>query len=360
MANTVAATGLTPQQWDDKYFLEYIQKNRFAKYMGKSAGSMIQVKEDLTKKKGDALTFSLINRLTGNGVTGSAALEGAEEDMVSRSHALTVELYRNGVVVPEIEEQKSAIGLRNAARPVLMDWSMEHTRDLILTALASINGVAYGSASEGQKDAWLADNADRVLFGAAKSNNSGNDHSASLLNIDTTADRLTPDALSLMKRMALSASPKIRPIRVDGDREYYVVFAGVNTFRDLKTNTTITQAQREVTLRNQNNRLFQGGDIEWDGMIIREIPEITGYTGVGASTSDVAPVYLCGAQALGVGFAKRWGSKTETRDYGDKVGVAMRAIYGIEKLTFGSGAGDTDDLKQHGVVTGYFSDVADS
>lgn len=361
MANTTAATGLTPQQWDDKYFMEYIQKNRFAKYMGKSVGSMIQVKEDLTKKKGDTLTFALVNRLTGAGVTGTSTLEGNEESMDSRSHPLSVQLYRNGVVVPEMEEQKSAIGLRNAARPVLMDWSMEHTRDLIITALGSINGTAYGSATETAKDAWLTDNADRVLFGAAKSNNSSNDHSASLANIDATNDRLTPDALSLMKRMALSANPKIRPIRVDGDREYYVVFAGVNAFRDLKTNATITQAQREVTLKNQNNRLFQGGDVEWDGMIIREIPELPSYAGVGAGgTVDVTPVYLCGAQALGVGFAKRWGSKTETRDYGDKVGVAMRAIYGIDKLTFGSGSADTDDLKDHGVVTGYFADVADT
>lgn len=360
MANTVASAGLTPQVWDDAYFTEYLQKNRFARYMGKSVGSMIQVKEDLNKKKGDALTFALINRLTGAGVTGSSTLEGNEEDMASRSHALTVQLYRNAVVVPEIEEQKSAIGLRNAARPVLMDWSMEHTRDLIITALGSINGVAYGSASEAQKDAWLVDNADRVLFGAAKGNNSSNDHSASLLNVDATNDRLTPNALSLMKRMALSANPKVRPIRVDGDREYYVVFAGVNTFRDLKTNATITQAQREVTLSSQNNRLFQGGDIEWDGMIIREIPELPIYSGVGASNGNVSPVYLCGAQALGAGFAKRWTSVTDERDYGDKVGVGIRAIYGINKLTFGSGSGDTDDLKDHGVVTGYFADVADS
>jgi hypothetical protein len=33
---------------------------------------------------------------------------------------------------------------------------------------------------------------------------------------------------------------------------------------------------------------------------------------------------------------------------------------GIEKMTFGSGSGDTDDLKDHGMVTGYFAAVADS
>jgi hypothetical protein len=33
---------------------------------------------------------------------------------------------------------------------------------------------------------------------------------------------------------------------------------------------------------------------------------------------------------------------------------------GIQKLTFGSTANDTDDLKDHGVVTGYFAAVADA
>jgi N4-gp56 family major capsid protein len=360
MADTSAATGLTVEQWDSKFFKEYIQDNRFAKYMGTGEGNLIQVKEDLTKKKGDKIHFALVNRLTNAAVTGTNTLEGNEEDMASRSHQLTVNKRRNGVRVPEMAEQRSAIPLRDAARSVLMDWAMEDTRDQVIAALASINGTAYGSASEAAKDAWLVDNADRVLFGAAKSNNDSNDHSASLANIDTTADKLTASALSLMKRIALTASPKVRPVRVEGDREYYVVFANPLSFRDLKADATITAAQREVGLAEQNNRLFKGGDIVWDGMIVREIPEISILSGVGDSSSDVGPVYLCGAQAIGAGYAKRWKSVTETFDYGDKNGVATEAIYGVEKLTFGSGSGDTDDLKDHGVVTGFFSATADA
>ena len=44
---------------------------------------------------------------------------------------------------------------------------MKDTEKLIMQALASINGVNYACATEAQKDAWLVDNADRVLFGAA-------------------------------------------------------------------------------------------------------------------------------------------------------------------------------------------------
>ena len=72
-------------------------------------------------------------------------------------------------------------------------------------------------------------------------------------------------------------------------------------------------------------------------------------------TAEVTPVYLCGAQALAVAYAKRWRTVTEEFDYGDKYGVAIDGIYGVRKIIFGSGAGDTDDLKDHGVVTGFFA-----
>ena len=361
MANTTSATGLTVQQWDDKFFTEYVQDNPFSRYMGTDENSIIQVNEDLTKKKGDSITFALVNRLTNAAVTGSNTLEGNEEAMDSRSHQLTINQRRNAVRVPAFENQKSAIDLRQAARATLMTWAMEDTRDLIIDAGYSINGTAYGSVSEANKDAWLVDNADRVLFGAAKSNNSANDHSASLANVDSTNDKLTSGALSLMKRIALTASPKVRPIRVEGmNKRFYVAFVHPFVMRDLKADSTITNAQRDVVIRNQNNKLFEGGDVEWDGIIVHEVDDMPILSGVGNSSIDVSPVYFCGAQAFGQGWGKRWQSKTEEFDYGDKHGVATRAWYGVDKLTFGSGSGDTDDLKDNGMVTGYFSAVADS
>lgn len=362
MAQTTAAAGLTPQQWDDKFFREYLRNNPFKPYMGKGTNSIIQVKENLTKKRGDSLTFALVNKLTNSANDGTSKLEGNEESLGSRSHKLEVALRRHGVSVLEFEEQKSAIGLRNAAKDQLMDWAMEEDVKRVVDQLYSINGVAYASASEANKDAWLVDNADRVLFGAAKSNNPSNDHSASLANIDSTNDKLTPDALSLMKRMALSASPKVRPIRIEGEnRRMFVVFAHPLAFRDLKDNATIQQAQREVSVIKQNNKLFQGGDLYWDGMIIHEVDDMTTLSGVGNSSIDVGGVFLCGAQALGLGVASRWNTRVkEETDYGNENGCAVVCIDGLDKMTFGSGSGDTDDLKDHGVVTGYFAAVADS
>lgn len=361
MADTTVATGLRQQNWDDEFFTQFVHENPFAKYMGTSTNSIIQVKEDLTKKRGDSVTYALVNRLTNSAVTGSDTLEGNEEDVVSRSMRVYVNKRRNAVRTPEMEEIKSAISLREAGKEVLMNWMQELSRDRFIAALGAINGTLYASAAEAAKDAWLADNADRVLFGAARSNNSGNDHSASLANIDNTNDKLTPAASDLMKEMALSiANPKIRPIRSSDGKWFYMGFCGSRTMRDLRNNSTIQQAQREVSVLSQNMKLFEGGDILWNNVLWHEVPDMPIYTGVGAGGIDVAPAYLCGAQALAYAVAKRTKTITKDFDYDDKRGVAVEIIDGIEKLIFGSGTGDTDDLKDHGVVTGYFAAVASS
>lgn len=366
MAQTAVATGLTVKQWDDEFFTEYMQDNAFSKYMGTNQNAIIQVKEDLKTKKGNKIAFALVNRLRNAPVLGSAMLEGSEERMVSRSHEITINQRRNGVLIPDFEDQKSAIDLREAARAALKDWTMEDTRDLIIEALTSVcsssgANIAYADASEAEKDAWLVDNADRVLFGAVKSNNSSNDHSASLANVDGTTDKFLPAALRVMKRMALTASPKVRPITVEGGKRFYVAFAHPYCFRDFNNDDAIKLTQRDTIIRMQNIKLFEGGDAEIDGIIVHEVDDMPVLANVGnGGNTDVSPVVLCGAQALGMAWGKRWQTKTKLFDYDDKYGVAVRAWYDVDKLFFGTGTGDTDDAKQNGVVTGYFSCVADS
>lgn len=358
MTDTTAATGLVVQQWEDKFFREYLQTlQAFKPLMGTSENSVIQVKEDLTKKAGDSITIALVNRLTNSAVTGVSTLEGNEEDLVSRSMRIYVDKRRNAVRVPEMAEQKSAISLRNAAKPTLLDWSAEDTRDLIITALGSINGVSFTASTEAQRDAWLVDNSDRVVFGAAAA--SLTDASADFALLDTTADLFNATALDAMILKAKTCSPKIRPMRDPGDgRRYYVAFAHPAAFKNLRDSLD-TEVLAQTVVQMQASKLFEGGDIMWNGCIVKEVDNMPVYTNLGATaTTEVTPVYLCGAQALAIAYAKRWKTVTEIFDYGDKHGVAVDGILGVRKVIFGSGAGDTDDLKDHGVVSGFFATTA--
>ncbi len=363
MTTTTLATASRVQKWDAQYFAEYIRNSGFKPYMGKGTNSIFQVKHELTSG-GKTINIPLITRLSGAGVTGTTALVGSEEALGNYNQAISVDWLRNAVEIKKPEEHWTEMDLRMAAKDMLQSWSMDKLRDGLIAAMMSIQGVAYGSATEAQKDAWIDDNVDRVLFGAAKSNLSTTapaggatyDHSGSLANIDNTADKLTPAAVSLMKRMAKTADPHIRPYKVnDGSgREYFVLFAGSLPFRDLKENTVMQTANREARERAVGtNPIFQDGDLIYDGVIIREIPEIPVISGAGAGSIDVAKVFFCGAQSVVLAWGQEPKStkKNET-DYGFATGIGIEECRGIEKAVFNS--------VDHGMVTGHFAAVADA
>lgn len=353
MADTAYATGLRVQQWEDSYFREYFQ-DRFSELRGQGENAIIQVKEDLSKKAGDSITIALVNRLTNQGITGSSVLEGNEEDLVSRSMRIYIDKIRNAVRVPEMAEQTSAISLRGAAKPMLMDWSQEYTRDQYITALGSLNGTAFLSRTAAIGDAWLVDNLDRVVFGAGVG--SGTDLSADLAQLDTTNDLFTSANLDRMVLKAKTCNPKIRPMRDPGNgRRYYVALANPYAFKDLRDSLD-TEVLAHTVKEGEASKLFEGGDIMWNGVIVKEFDNLPIYANIGnGGTTEVTPVYMLGAQSLAHAWCKRWKSVTEQFDYGDKHGVAVEAIMGIRKIIFGSGTGDTDDLKDNGVCTGFFA-----
>lgn len=364
MAQTYAVAGLTPQLWDDKYFRDYVRASRFRRYMGTDEGAIIQLKDDLTKKRGDSVTFALVNELVGNGVTGNTGLEGAEERLNSRSHRVTVDVLRNAVAIDDWDEQKSAIDLRDAAKVQLREWSMKKLRDGIMDAFGQVDGVKFSSSTVAQRNTWTANNQDRLLFGDTTANYNATFATATFAI--SAAETLTPNILSLMKRMAQSASPKIKPTYVrEIDQEWYLAWVGPMAWRDLTednpTTNVLTLANRDARQRGEDNPLFTGDSLMWDGIIIRELPEITAIDASLASTGvRIEPVYLCGAQAVGIAWAQRPKSTTNVRDYQFLHGVGVQEIRGIEKLRFGTAVGaDTTTPKDHGIVTGFIAAPAD-
>lgn len=364
MAQTYAASGLTPQQWDKAFFRDYVRASRFKRYMGTDEASIIQLKEDLTKKKGDSVTFALVNELTGDGVTGNATLKGNEERLNSRSHKVTVDVLRHAVAVDDWDVQKSVIDLRDAAKVQLREWAQKKLRDGIVNALGQIDGVNFASSTAAQRNTWTANNLDRVLFGIATSNY--NATFATAIGGLSAGEQLSPTVLSLMKRIAQAASPKIKPVYVkEMDQEWYVAFVGPRAWRDLTEDNPTTNplilANRDARVRGVDNPLFTGDSLVWDGIIVREIPEISPETAVsGSAGAAIEPVYLCGAQAIGLAWAQRSKTTTDTDDYEFLHGVGVQEIRAIEKLRFGTVAGaDTTTPKDHGIVTAFVAAAAD-
>ena len=365
---------------------EWVRQNMFSPYMGEELNSIIRRRMEL-KNGGEVMNIPLVTRLAGAGVA-TGTLVGFEDEIDDYGMRLWVEWCRNALVTKKSEQQKDSADTFGEAKPLLSDWLNEKTRDEIIAALHAlpsesqpaadvrVNGILYNLATATQRGQWQLDNADRVLFGASTANRVASavatDHAASLANVDTTADKCTAPNVSLLRRIAMNANPRIRPYRTNDGYEHYVAFFGSNTFRDLKISLeTVNKDARSREGRYANghpdNPIYQSGDEMYDGVICRMVPEISSFvTNVwtnlltaGASSARVEPVFLCGQQAAAIAYGQM--AKPTFRaedDYGFIKGVGIEACYGVGK-TYKKHPKAGTALKQWGVVTGYFASAAD-
>lgn len=385
MAGSTISSGNQVTIFKNNVRTEYVRKGRFGPYIGSDSNSIIQTNRDLKKA-----SFPLVAKLTGRGVRGSQALAGNEEALSNYDFIMQPTYKRHGVLIDNEEREKSEFDLFREARPALMNWTMELKRDEMIQALLAIEaggtyynyGGSYGAtnataASAANMDTWNSNNTDRILYGSAKSNLTSGDHTTSLATIDTSADKLDADIITLIKRMAEQASPLIRPVMVNEDEPVYVYFVDPYGFRDLKEDATIQQANREARPRNvEKNPIFTGGDLYYDGVIIKKIPEIASFidgdgtgsmwdgvwganatgdslaTG-GASSSRVGVGFLCGAQAIGFGIGRFASIKRRKEDdYEHQEGVGVTMKHDIKKIFYNN--------KQHGMLTNFFSAALDA
>lgn len=373
---TTTLSGLDLTKWQRDFMKSYVRDSGFAPYMGTSEMDIIHVKNDL-KTDGYTIRVPLLLDLQSNGVSGNTRLSGNEEALDQYYFDVVWEYYRHGVETSKKEREKSAQNLLAAKRPLLRSWASELIKYQLIESFHKMGTTKYSAASEAVKDAWVAANTDRVLFGNAISNHSANDHSAALANIDTTNDKLTAASVHLLKRRARNAYPRIRPFKTGTQgREYFVMFTHPRCFRDLKTDTTIAAANRDARPRDvEANPIFQDGDIIYSGIIFREIPELevakfsssynteTTLAGVGASSSDVGVNFLCGCQAIAF-VNKEMPTPTSKKedDYDFFKGVGIELAHGIEKCRWANNTSGNlgTTYKDFGMVTAYFSASADT
>lgn len=360
MANTVISASSRAKQWDNKFWMEYVRDSRFKRYMGSDENSIIQVNRDLTKKKGDAITFNLVGALDSTTPNdGSTALVGNEKQLPNEGFQVTIKVVRDAVVVNGLEEQASAFDVREAGRVALKDLSMRLLKNSIITALGSVaTGVPFATANATQRNAWTANNVDRVLFGDKVSNYSATNVTA--LNAITGGMTMTKEIVSLVKRIAQGAKTVngdgIRPFKYGEDEETYVMFLGPKGYRDLKED--LAEVHENARERTKENPLFTGTtSLYWDGVVCREIPEIAGFNNTAGTVVRVEPYYLCGSQAVAVAWAQT--TKTTLRkedDYGYQNGVGFFEMRGIEKVVW-----DQDGTpKDWGMVTGFVAAPLDA
>lgn len=365
MAETRVNSALSPTYWDDQFSTEFYQTNPFAAYSGTSSNNPIVMKEDFASKRGNGITFEFITNLKRGTIFDRQPLRGHEDVMGEYGDKIFWRMRKKGISMHELDEDLAAIDLRKAAKGNLRTWADEDVKWETIDRLGDVGAkcdVPFDTASTADKNTWVTNNADRVLFGNGKANYSTTFATAAG-NVDSTNDKLTRSALSMLKRIALTASPRITPISVEtrSNRRYFVAFAHPFVFRDFVKDAEDVQAKVSVIERNEG--LFLGGDREWDGVILHEVDDMPIYAGIGNGGIDISPVYLMGQEALGWAIKSRYRSREQKDDYDQVHGLGMIGKWGMKKLCYNGadfGGADTSVYgKQRGLVTGFFSAVGD-
>ena len=362
MAKTESIAALRPEIWARDLFADVIDNLFFTQsgMMGKDDNNVIQIRPELSNKKGDTVTFGLTAKLSGDGIAGDSELEGNEEKISAFSEQVIIDQIRQATRNKgKLDEQVNGYDMRKDARDKLSIWMQEFIEmqfflkagGVTNTTLTNVAGdVVAGRAAWSNTPTFIpdADTAAGIGDRYLGANASG---AASL----AITDLITPALISRAKLIAVMASPKIRPLRING-RNHFVMFIHPHQAFDLKRNPEFAQAMREAESRGKDNPIFTGALGVWDGVIIHEheyVPSlditVAGHSFRGAAagtdfTADAFRALLCGRQAVGFAQAmpKGQGWVEKLFDFDNQFGVATAMIGGIQKLLF--------DSKEYGVV----------
>ncbi|MDM9643875.1 DUF4043 family protein [Rhizobium sp. S163] len=373
MAETRVTPGLSPEIWDDKFSVEFYQNNPFAAYAGTGTDNPIVMKEDFASERGNGISFEFITNLKKGSIRGRQPLRGHEDKLGEFGDKAYWDMRKKGISMHELDKDLAAIDLRAASKANLKTWADEDVKYEVIERLQDVGqglNVTYSDATTAEKNTWHTNNKDRVLYGNAVANYVTNNHASSLANIASPGGRATKDTISLMKRIALRARPRITPVSISEseNRRFFVAFVDTFAMRDIVA--SMSDAERTVSVQRRNEGLFLGGDREWDGVIIHEVDDMPVLTGVGASGINVAPIFLLGQEALGWAIKSRYKSREQKDDYDQVEGLGMIGKWGMKKLgyTIGDSGATVDALdgtqtnvlgKQRGVVNGFVASIGD-
>ena len=352
--NPTTSDSLTVKRWaaGATTWVESIAETFFASrnLMGTDGRNIVQLMEDLTKGKGDNITYQLRTQLVGTGKTEGQALVGNEEAISYLYDSIGINELRHAVKVPgkrSIHKQRTNVDQYEDAKPALQDWF--RTR--------------FDTSAFNQLCAYTPQTDTKYTgLNSVVSIDSNHVVRPSTITADeslTASHIFTLDLFdkALNKAVTLSNNP-LRPVTIGGD-DFYVGFIHPHQQYNMVTATTTGGWLDVAKAKAQGGYLAESGFLNgslgvYKNIIIHSSTRIT--AGVDSSTSttavaDVRRAVLAGANALTMSFGNALPEMgedglplaydEEIQDYGHEVGVAAGTIFGLKAATFAFGGTNT-------------------
>lgn len=311
MARTQIASGnpLAPVIVQKKLFLETKKEAYFSRFFSQGGDMPVFEKVDLTKTKGDKMTFGLRTRLTGDPITGSDTARGKEDKLTFYNFSIELDRFRKPIMDDGALTRQRFVGdIPTESQNALKDWGAELIDQKCMNAIvASPTTIIYGGTA------------------------------TAVANI-TSADKITPQLISKLKAIALTqrggGKVPLRPVRVDGNK-YLILVISNDAAVDLKYDSTFMAAQKDAAERGSKNPIFSGMLGVWDNVVIHtheNVPVLSN----GGATSDVtySKCFMMGASALCWAWGERPSIVEEDIDYGEFKGYCWRMTAEVAKPIF--------------------------
>jgi hypothetical protein len=320
MANFTLATPSQAQIWSKNFRTEYVRASTHADFMSPDGDNLITVKNELTNKAGTLIHCSVFGKIRGTPNDGTTALVGNEKSLTNYSVGFQTKVVRDAVTIPITEDMKTEIDLHKVADTSLKRYAAELLKSDLNAAYNSypvVNStagledttVSYAGASAGQLNAFCAANSDRVTF--VGGSNTGT-MATSLATVAASMGQLSASVLSAIKDQADATANgsnfAITPYLTKNGQPWYVLWVNAAGYRQLRSDAAIFQSTKDATPREKDsdeNPLFTGGDLIWDGMIIKKNRDYGTIGTVGASSAPVAQAQLCGVETLFMGYSMK-------------------------------------------------------
>jgi len=342
---------LTVKRWARGLEKEVRKGLEIAPLIGMGSNSIIQEKTEL-KNKGDRVRVGLRMQLNGSGRTENEALEGNEESLTTYYDDVLINELTHAVRVEgedSIDQQRVLFNLRSEARTALTDWFAERLSLSFFIQASGYTGstINYRGTSispttvhEGLNPV-TAPSSNRVIY-AGSSNTTDQ-----AVNADSTAT-FDLNLIDKAKETAVTANPKIRPVRVNGG-SYYVMYLHPYQVYDLRTSTSDGQwydIQKAALMGGQTtgNPIFTGALGMYNGVVLRESEDVV--PGVHSTTkaeqTSTRRALFLGAQSCMVAFSSKFSKMSPYKwvekkfDYDRELGVSVQSLMGMKKCIFNS------------------------
>lgn len=321
------------------------ERQQMERYVGTDDNSVIHLITELRKndRGTDSAIIPLVQDLQKDGRAGDNQLEGHEEAMDSAYFEVEMDQLRHAVGNKgRMDDQRSVITFRKEAKNNLGHWLGDRCEQMKILALSGIGFQYNTNGSLRSLDSELKD----LRFAGEVTPPTTNRHrriSGTTIAAGATASVTANDKLNYDSLVDLAAWAKetyLRPIRMGG-KEYFVFQTDPNGYAQLVKDSKIQGAIVSAMPRAKDNPFFTGAMITVHGLVITEHRYTYNTTGLasgskwgGDGTVNGTRSLLLGAQAMGEVRIDEGDWDEEVKDYGNRMGIALRKIFGIGKTRF--------------------------